>query len=173
MSDFSVGLPPSRSPWLPLVLSAGLGDACLSAILGITGAGFVWQSSVHHLGTVAQPGPGFFPFLVGVIMVFLSTIAAIGRARPSKPDHSVQFGHRDVLITLGCLLLVPLAFEAAGAYVTLGLLGTVLLVLIARMPSFIAIPLVGIGMAACWYFFQVLLGVQLPLGTLFGGVVDQ
>jgi hypothetical protein len=49
---------------------------------------------------------------------------------------------------------------------TLGLLGAALLVLIGRVPLPLAILAAGLGMAACWYFFQVLLGLQLPAGPL-------
>ena len=69
-------------------------------------------------------------------------------------------------IVIAALLAVPLAFELLGAIITLGLLGTVLLVLIARVSLPLAIAAAGLGMAACWYFFQVLLGLQLPSGPL-------
>lgn len=62
------------------------------------------------------------------------------------------------------LLAVPLLFEPLGAAVTLGLLATALLVLIARVRLPLAIAAAGLGMAACWYFFQGLLGVSLPVG---------
>jgi len=57
-------------------------------------------------------------------------------------------------------------FELLGANMTLGLLGAALLVLIGRVPLPLAILAAGLGMAACWYFFQVLLGLQLPAGPL-------
>jgi hypothetical protein len=62
------------------------------------------------------------------------------------------------------MLLVPLLFEPLGAYVTLGLFGAVLLVLVARTSLVIAGISAVAGMAACWYFFQVALGLQLPIG---------
>src|SRR5258705_219333 len=64
-------------------------------------------------------------------------------------------------------LVAPLVFESLGAYITLGLFGTTLLVLIARLPPLLAVMATGVGLAACWYFFQVLLGLQLPTGPLW------
>jgi len=61
---------------------------------------------------------------------------------------------------------VPLLFEPLGAYGTLGLFGAVLLIVIARTPIWIAGGAAAIAMVACWYFFQVLLGLQLPTGPL-------
>jgi hypothetical protein len=62
------------------------------------------------------------------------------------------------------LLAVPLLFEPLGAYATLGLFGATLLVLIARCSLVVAGLSAIIAMAACWYFFQVALGLQLPIG---------
>ncbi len=84
----------------------------------------------------------------------------------SAGAETVELGHRDVAIVIVALLAVPLVFELLGANITLGLLGTVLLVLIGRVPLPLAIAAAGLGMAACWYFFQVLLGLQLPAGPL-------
>ena len=58
----------------------------------------------------------------------------------------------------------PLLIEPLGAYATLGLFGAVLLMLIARVSVVIAGIAAAIAMVACWYFFQVLLGLQLPDG---------
>ena len=59
---------------------------------------------------------------------------------------------------------MPLLFEPLGAYLSLGLFGAVLLVLIARVSVPLASLAACVAMAACWYFFQVLLGLQLPRG---------
>ena len=61
---------------------------------------------------------------------------------------------------------MPLVFESLGALPTLGLFGMTVLVLVARVHLMLAITAAGLGVAACWYFFQVLLGLQLPTGAL-------
>ena len=66
------------------------------------------------------------------------------------------------------LLLIAPAFETLGAYVTLGLFAFVLLILVARMNVFVAVASSAVGMAAVFYFFQILLGLQLPKGILLG-----
>ena len=50
------------------------------------------------------------------------------------------------------------------AYLSLGLFGAIVLVLIARVSPLLAIMASGAGMVTCWYFFQELLGIQLPMG---------
>jgi hypothetical protein len=65
------------------------------------------------------------------------------------------------------MMAVPPLFEPLGAYVTLGLFGAVLLVLVARTSVVIAGVAAVAAMAACWYFFQVALGLQLPFGSVW------
>ena len=66
------------------------------------------------------------------------------------------------------LLLIAPAFETLGAYLTLGSFAFVLLVFIARLNVFVALASSAVGMAAVYYFFQILLGLQLPKGILMG-----
>jgi hypothetical protein len=135
----------------------------VAGMLAVVGAVFVWQAALLDLGNVALPGPGFFPLVLGAALTILATVIGIECWRTSGSE-TVELGHRDVAIVIAALLAVPLVFEFLGANITLGLLGALLLVLIGRVPLPLAIAAAGLGMAACWYFFQVLLGLQLPTG---------
>jgi len=94
---------------------------------------------------------------------FCTASPSLHSFRPANGE-TVALGHRDVLIVLAAALAVPLLFDPLGAYLTLGLFGVVVLVLIARVSLLLAIAASVAGMAACWYFFEVLLGLQLPTG---------
>jgi hypothetical protein len=90
---------------------------------------------------------------------------AIGVEAWRMPEgETIEIGHRDVLVVIAALLAVPVAFEPLGALPTLGVFFAALLIVVARTRIPIAIFAAAIGMAACWYFFQVLLGLQLPAG---------
>ena len=129
---------------------------------------FIIQASVLAWGSVALPGPGFFPLLLGIALLVCSIwiAAQLWRGKPTGENH--ELGHRDVVISMVALLLIAPAFERLGAYVTLGLFAFVLLVFVARVSVFIASASSAAGMAAVWYFFQILLGLQLPKGILLG-----
>lgn len=129
---------------------------------------FIIQASMLSWGSVALPGPGFFPLLLGVALLFCSAWigAQLWRGKPTGENH--ELGHRDVIIAMLALLLIAPAFETLGAYVTLGLFAFVLLTLVARMNVFVAVASSAVGMAAIYYFFQILLGLQLPKGILIG-----
>jgi putative tricarboxylic transport membrane protein len=148
---------------LPRAISARRGGAIVAGTLAAAGAVFVWQAVRLDLGRADLPGPGLFPLALGVILVILAAAIA-ANCRRSPEGAAVEFGHRDVLITAAALLAVPALFEPLGAYLTLGLLGAALLVLIARASLPLALAAAGLGMTACWFLFQVLLGVALPAG---------
>jgi hypothetical protein len=137
----------------------------VAGMLAAVGAVFVWQAALLDLGDIALPGPGFFPLVLGAALTIFAAVIGIECWRTSGCE-TVELGHRDVVIVIAALLAVPLVFELLGANMTLGLFGTLLLVLIGRVALPLAIAAAGLGMAACWYFFQVLLGLQLPAGPL-------
>jgi hypothetical protein len=148
---------------LPRIFSQRRGGMLVAATLAVVGAIFAWQAAQLDVGNIDLPGPGFFPLALGVLLVIFS--AAIGIDYWRSPEReTIELGHRDVLLVIAALLAVPLLFEPLGALPTLGLFGAALLVLVARVRIALAIGAAALGMAACWYFFQVLLGLQLPAG---------
>jgi hypothetical protein len=154
----------SKDGLLPRAFCARRSGVVVAATLAAIGLLFVWQSSLLDLGRIGLPGPGFFPLVLGVIVAACAIIIGIERWHTPANGETVELGHRDVLILFAASLAVPLAFEPLGAYLTLALFAVVLLVLIARVSPLIAIAATVPGIAACWYFFQVLLGQQLPTG---------
>jgi hypothetical protein len=150
--------------FLPRTISARRGGMFVAAVLAITGLVFVWQASLIDFGDFALPGPGFFPLVLGVLVFCLAVVIGVEEYFGVILRDKVELGHRDVLIVFAALLVVPLLFEPLGAYVTLGLFGATLLVLIARRSFLVASASAVVAMVACWYFFQVALGLQMPIG---------
>lgn len=149
---------------LPRVITARTGHLVMAAVLAATAWLFMWQASMLDLGQIGLPGPGFFPLVLGILLMVFSVAIGIADWRRSAGDERLEFGHPPVLITFAALLAVPFLFELLGGYVTLGLLGAGLLVFVAGVAPLPAGLWCVIGMAACWYFFQELLGVRLPMG---------
>lgn len=145
-------------------ISARQGGIWIAAAIGVAGIVFAWQASLLDFGDVAMPGPGFIPLVLSVATIALAAVIGAGEWLRADSGETVELGHRDVLIVFAAMLAIPPLFEPLGAYVTLGLFGAVLLVLVARSSLVIAGVAAAVGMAACWYFFQVALGLQLPIG---------
>ena len=148
-------------PWL---IGARRGGFIAAGALALTGLVFAWQAARLDLGTLGLPGPGFFPLALSLLLVLFSGAIALQGWLAAAKDEPLEFGHPQVLITLAALLAVPILFEPLGALVALGLLAAVLLVFIARVSLVLAVLSSALGMAACWYLFQELLGVRLPSG---------
>jgi hypothetical protein len=146
-------------------ISRRAGAGAIAGLLGACGAYLAWQAVLLDLGDAALPGPGFFPLLLATALMAIALLLGVECWHSSERE-AVELGHRDVLITAGALLLVPVLFERAGAPITLGLFGVTCLVLIGRVSPLLAIAATSIGIGACWYFFEVLLGVALPRGPL-------
>jgi len=169
MSDGShVSPPPAWRTLLPIPIGARRGGVALACVLAAVGLVFAWQATLLDLGGIGLPGAGFFPLVLGGALAALAAAICVACLRDRTDDKPVELGHRDVLIVFAALLAVPLLFEPLGAYGTLGLFGAALLVLLARTPIWLAVAAAAIAMAACWYFFQVLLGLQLPDGPWEG-----
>jgi hypothetical protein len=149
---------------LPWVISARSGGIAVAVLLALIGLVFAWQASLLDFGGFDLPGPGFFPLVLGVVVFAFSTLIAVEGFRGAGEGEVVELGHRDVLIVLAAMVAVAALFEPLGAYLSLGLFGAVLLVVIARVSLPLAALSAGVAMAACWYFFQVLLGLVLPIG---------
>jgi hypothetical protein len=172
MSDGSDMAGPALLPRAVCVQRGGTAMACALLCVGLL---FVWQASLLDFGGLGLPGPGFFPLLLGAILGAFSAVIGLQCWRESAevPDgaedaegKTVELGHHDVLVVFVALLAVPSLFEWLGAYVTLGLFGAALLVVVARTSLWLAAAAAIIAMATCWFFFQLLLGLQLPAGVL-------
>ncbi|HMA70732.1 MAG TPA: tripartite tricarboxylate transporter TctB family protein [Xanthobacteraceae bacterium] len=171
-SDFETpsGVGTGAGQSLLRAVSARRGGICVAGALAATGLLFAWQASLIDFGDFALPGPGFFPLALAVSVVLLSVVIGVEDWLGAGHQGTIELGHRDVLIVLAALLAVPPLFEPLGAYLTLGLFGATLLVLIARCSLLVAGLSAIIAMVACWYFFQVALGLQLPIGAILDGL---
>jgi hypothetical protein len=144
-------------------VSTRRGEAAVALVLLALALYIVWTARTMPAGTIALPGPGFFPTAIGVLLALVS-IGVLVRLARQRDGARTTFGHRDVAIALAALVAAAIAFEPLGAIVTLGLLLFVLVAAFARIALWrAAIGAVG-GVALAWLVFVHLLGVQLPRG---------
>ena len=145
-------------------VSARTGSIAAAAALTATGAFFFWRSWFLPFGESGVPGPGLFPFLLGIALCVVALAIAGQAMRSRDPGESIELGHRNVIVVFVALFAVGVLFEAAGAYIVLGAMTAVLLMVLARMSAAISVAAAGICVVAVWIVFKLLLGVQLPAG---------
>jgi putative tricarboxylic transport membrane protein len=128
---------------------------------------FVFESLRLSLTDALGPGPGFFPFWLGVLGAVLSVILILQlRVRPAEAGtDSIAFdraGTRNVLLVLGGLIAASAMLELAGFRLAmLALIAYVLAVLGVR--RWLAIALFALaGSFGVYYVFYDLLKVPLP-----------
>ncbi len=135
-------------------------------LLGI-GAFFMAFSLPLQFGRVGLPGPGFFPFALGIGLGICAVGLLYRALRDTIDVEAVFVGHRDVLIALAALMGVATGFEQADSYIVLGLFAAVLLIFIARAALWRVVLGAVLGMVAVWAVFRWALGVRLPAGDFW------
>jgi tripartite tricarboxylate transporter TctB family protein len=114
----------------------------------------------YNTGTMQRPGPGFFPFMVSMVLFVLGVAMAV-RAHFSK-DVPMHFTFKNIAIVLGSLA----GFAVLSEYVNM-ILGIAFLVFASTFAGTnysvrrnLAVTAVLVGIA---FVFQKGLGLQLPL----------
>jgi hypothetical protein len=143
-----------------------IGEAIAAAALLVCGAFFAWHASYLPFGEVGLPGPGFFPFALGILLGALGLVLLLRTWWTADLGRSF-LGHRDVLVTVLALVGVAVALELAerypvDAYLVLGTFTGVMLLVVARTALWRAALGACLGMIGVWAVFSWALGVRLP-----------
>jgi len=147
-------------------------DVTSSVFWALVGILFCIGGVHYGLRRSGIPGPGFLPFVTGLILIALSLILLTSRFLSQKDETSsaeerMPKGEalQRILKALGALCLYTLILERLGFAMTTFLFMVVLLRLEPRRWTFI-IP-AALGATAFFFFlFKVLLRVPLPPGIL-------
>ncbi len=148
-------------------MSARTGEIAVAiALLAVAGF-FISQAAVLDFGRIGLPGPGFFPFALGVALALVSLMILYVMVRSPDEAEPVYVGHRDVLVVIAALAGVAFAFEQTDAYLVLGTFLAFVLLLVARTTLWRALLGACFGMALVWLMFRFALGVRLPTGQFW------
>lgn len=134
---------------------------------------FVGLSVLLPFGRVQLPGPGFFPFALGIALAGLAVAIIVLAWRGKMAEASVVFlGHRDVLVTFAAMMGLAAAFEQADSYLVLGIFTAVVLILVGKVELWRAALGATLGMVTVWAVFRVALGVRLPAADFWRLATD-
>lgn len=90
----------------------------------VTGVAFAWGALSYSFGSSARPGPGYFPFGLGILMAILGAVVLFGSLTVESEDGGRigAWAWRPLLIVVFSLLGFGFLLPRLGMVVTLPLL---------------------------------------------------
>ena len=137
-------------------------DFWSGVLFAAVGAATLVLAARYTLGTAARMGPGYFPRILGILLILLGSILAL-RALRTSGAAIPRFQWRPLLVVLGSVVLFGAIVRVAGVA-----LSTVLLIVVASAASHEFRPresiIVGVLLAALAVgVFVIGLQLQLPI----------
>jgi drug/metabolite transporter (DMT)-like permease len=139
-------------------------DQIAAAALAALGAYVAIAARDYPFGSVAQPGPGFIPFALGVMLAVCGMVMAIGAAF-APPERTITF--RDLphaAVILLVLVSAALGIERIGFRALVVLMLLFFLLVIERRSPFVAVPLALAVAFGTFHLINDVLRVPLPVG---------
>jgi formate/nitrite transporter FocA (FNT family) len=90
----------------------------------VVGIAFAWGATAYNFGTSARPGPGYFPFGLGIIMAILGGVVLFTSLtfEVEGGDKVGRFAWRPLLVIVGSVALFGVLLPRLGMFITLPLL---------------------------------------------------
>jgi hypothetical protein len=137
------------------------------AAFGVFFSGFGTQ---YTFGTGARMGPGYFPTVLGVILIVLGVVIALTALSPKAEENKVaKFSWSTIILILGSVVLFGLMLTRLGLILSL-----ITVVLVSSYASHefgwkAAIINTIVLVALCLFVFVYALSLQFPLWPTFLG----
>ena len=90
----------------------------------VVGIGFAWGATNYSFGAAARPGPGYFPFGLGILMAILGAVVLFGAltVETENGDPIGGWAWKPLLIVTGAMLLFGWMLPNLGLLVALPVL---------------------------------------------------
>ncbi len=139
-------------------------DRVSGGFLVLLGIFVLWERRVLPLGTHQQPGPGYFPFLLAVLLIVLGGILFL-RGGQSQPFRSLKWPEAPHAVAiLGCSVFATLFMEWIGYRITMFLILGFLFGIMERLRIWQTLTLTLALSLGTFWVFDSLLRVPLPRG---------
>ncbi len=99
-------------------------DIWAGAMFIVIGGGFAVGAMNYTFGNAARPGPGYFPFGLGLLLLVLGLVIFVRAllARRELDEPRVPIAWKPLAVTVGSIILFGLALPRLGMLLTLPLL---------------------------------------------------
>jgi hypothetical protein len=90
----------------------------------VAGIAFAWGATAYNFGSAARPGPGYFPFGLGVLLVILGAIVLLKSLTVDTPDGDPveKFAWRPIIVITLSLVVFGFVLPKLGMIISLPLL---------------------------------------------------
>lgn len=144
-------------------------EAAAGAVLLAFGLFALLQARGLRFGSIAAPGPGFFPLCLATALslVSLAILVSALRAPPAVPgaaSGATVAGHAKVIGTLGALAIYALVLESVGFLSATFSLLVFFFTVLQRQRWFVAVGSALLTSIVTYVVFKMWLGVNLPPG---------
>jgi putative tricarboxylic transport membrane protein len=142
------------------------GDVISGAVLAALGVYIITQARAWDYYTLDGPGPGFFPFWYGVVMVVLSLLLIANAARTGdEGDSKVDWPATGRAMTVWLAFALSVALmNFVGFLISFALLAFFLVAVVFRQRVLTAAVVAVTSALAFHLIFPVALSVSLPTG---------
>ncbi|MHB8770235.1 MAG: tripartite tricarboxylate transporter TctB family protein [Syntrophales bacterium] len=140
-------------------------DRLSGAFLILLGLFVVWERRVLPLGTTSQPGPGYVPLILALLLLIFGVIL-IAQGKGSKPLRSLSWEEAPhAAAILGCCLFITVFLETIGYRITMLIVMGFLFGIMERRNSWWLALILTLGFSfGTFWLFDSLLRVPLPRG---------
>jgi hypothetical protein len=146
-------------------------ETLFGVVLAVAGAGIAAVSWGYGFGTLARPGPGLYPFFVGVAVALFAVLTVAAELRRSSGSVAPldRVARRRLALMSGVYVFWVAAMPVLG-YVLVTLLATYALAKTLDLEGQVKPVAVAAGTALFIYvLFDHWLYIDLPRGMLAGG----
>jgi hypothetical protein len=90
----------------------------------VAGIAFAWGATAYNFGSAARPGPGYFPFGLGVLLAILGAIVLLQSLTVDTPDGDPveKFAWRPIIVITLSLVVFGFVLPKLGMIISLPLL---------------------------------------------------
>jgi len=126
----------------------------------------VWERRVLPLGTPGNPGPGYFPLLLAILLMILGSLVFILGSRAALMKSVKWTEAKTAVAILGCAIFATLGLEKIGYRITMMLILAFLFGVVERLKVWQVLVLtLSLALGTFW-LFDGFLRVPLPRGGL-------
>ena len=140
-----------------------LKDILAGLIFVAFGLGFAVLSMSYEIGSTLKMGPGYFPFVLGALLVLLGGAIVVKGFRAGVAEEIGVIPWRALALILGAVILFGVSVRGLGLVPTVFVVA-VMSVFASRRTNVVMALAIGAGLTvACVLVFVIALRLRLPL----------